>query len=118
MKLRTVPSATGRTQRRAPLRRRPPAALLAALLTGATLTGCGSSAAPADSVPALGASLDKVDSFIAAGHLVQARSELKTLTATTTQARSDGELSDQDATRILDAAQALLAELPAPSPAQ
>ena len=104
------------------------ATVLLAVVGGAVLAGCGHSTSPGQSVPALDTSLDRVDTAISTGHLGQARSAVNGLIETTRQARRSGDISAGDASRILPAAQELVAQLPAqastpqpsptPSPAQ
>lgn len=88
------------------------AAVLLAVLGGALLAGCGQTASPGQTVPALDKGLDRVDASISAGHLGQARAAVNGLIETTRQARRAGDLSAGDANRILAAAQELIAQLP------
>jgi serine/threonine protein kinase len=97
--------------------------LLLALLAGAVAGGgCGQDTPPpGEAVPALADRLQRVDAAIEAGNYGQARAAVEALVAETAHAEVAGNLSSQEADRILTAARALLAQLPADpseSPAQ
>jgi len=80
----------------------------AALLVAGSLAGCGSSSPDPD----LAAGLSQVDDAVSSGDLQAARSAVQSLVATANQERHDGDISADDASRIVDAANALLAQLP------
>ena len=83
----------------------------AAFLALLTLTGCGDETPPSESAPAVGDSLDRVDAAIEAGELDKARRAVKDLIAKTAEARVDGDITDEQADAIFDAAREVLAEL-------
>lgn len=88
---------------------------LTALLTaGAFLatSGCGSGTSPADDVPALARSLDRVDEAIVTEDYDAARNAVAELTAVATKAEESGDLDAAQADRIVAAAESLLAALP------
>ena len=90
---------------------------LAAALAAIVLllaSGCGSETSPADDVPALASSLDRVDEAIAAGEYDAARDAVARLTDVATRAEAAGDLDAAQADRIVAAAEALLAALPDP----
>lgn len=101
---------------------RTPALLLALLAGGLAAGGCGQDTPPpGEAVPALADRLERVDAAIEAGSSGRARAAVEELVAETRQAEAAGDLSSQEADRILTAARALLAQLPADpseSPAQ
>ncbi len=74
--------------------------------------GCGSETSPADDVPALTASLDRVDDAIAAEEYDAARDAVAALTEIATRAEEAGTLDADQADRIVSAAEELLAALP------
>lgn len=87
----------------------------AALLTAGALlitSGCGSGTSPADDVPALATSLDRVDEAIAAEDYDAARDAVAELTEVATRAEEDGDLDADQADRIVSAAESLVAALP------
>jgi hypothetical protein len=84
-------------------------AVSAALLA---FTACGEDVPPGERVPDLARQLDRVDAAIESGRYEEARSAVEDLVNTTAQAEVGGEVSDDEADRILDAAAALLEELP------
>jgi hypothetical protein len=92
------------------------------LATLGALTGCGQDPPPGESVPALARHLDQVDAAIETGDYQRARLALDELVAETAQAEVGGDISDEQADRIVAAVRALLARLPetqddeAPSP--
>jgi len=78
------------------------------------LTACGGDeAAPSDEVPALGKQLERVDDAVEAGDYAKARAAVKDLVAQAAQAQVDGQLSDEQAQRIVTAARSVLENLPA-----
>jgi outer membrane biosynthesis protein TonB len=96
---------------------RKPAGRLAALTLAAVLTaGCGSDSTPADAAPELAEQLARVDRAVATGEERQIRERVDGLVAATESARESGRLDDEQADRILAAADALLAQLPAEEP--
>jgi hypothetical protein len=90
--------------------------LAAALAAGVVLlaSGCGSETSPADDVPALATSLDRVDEAIATGEYDAARDAVAKLTDVATRAEAAGDLDAARADRIVAAAEALLAAFPEP----
>ena len=97
---------------------RKPAGRLAALTLAAVLTaGCGSDSTPADAAPELAEQLARVDRAVATGEEQQIRERVEALVAATEAARESGRLDDEQADRILAAADALLRRLPAEEPA-
>jgi hypothetical protein len=93
---------------------RNPAGRLAALALAAVLTaGCGSDSTPADAAPELAEQLARVDRAVATGEERQIRERVEALVAATEAARDSGRLDDEQADRILAAAEALLRRLPA-----
>lgn len=89
------------------------------LLVSSMLGGCGGDAPAGEQVPALGQRLARVDAAVEAGDYAQARTAVEALVNDTAQAKVAGDLSDEQAERVLDAAADVLARLPAstPSPA-
>jgi hypothetical protein len=86
-------------------------------VTAMVAAGCGSDTTPADSVPELADRLERVDSAVATGDEARIRQRVEALVAATESARDEGSLDDEDAERILAAADAMLARLPAEEPA-
>lgn len=87
-------------------------ALALVLIPG--LTSCGADeAAPSDRVPALGTQLEKIDEAVGAGDYDKARAAVKDLVTQVAQAQVDGQLSDEQAQRIVAAARSVLEGLPA-----
>lgn len=84
------------------------AVLVAALLAG----GCADDEPPGQKVPELAAQLDKIDEAVADGDLDQARQATRRLVARTAVALADQDIDEEEADRILEAAEALLAQLP------
>jgi hypothetical protein len=77
------------------------------------LVSCGGDeAAPSEQVPALGKHLEEVDAAVEAGDHAKARAAVKELVAETARAQVDGELSDEQAQRIVTAARSVLENLP------
>jgi hypothetical protein len=94
-----------------------PLRLLAALaLTAVLVTGCGNDGTPADAAPELAAQLARVDRAVANGDEAQIRVRVESLVTATEAARDSGELDDEQADRILAAANSLLHRLPAEEP--
>lgn len=87
--------------------------------TAATLmlllaTGCSDEEPPSRSVPALEEQLDKVDEAIEKGDLEEARKAVDELATETTRARIEGDITEDQADRILEAVEDVVAELPEP----
>ena len=79
------------------------------------LGACGNDPTPpAESVPALGARLDRVDAAIADRDYSAARSDLRALVSITAQAQVSETITDDQASQIIDAARTLLRRLPGP----
>ncbi|WP_322937947.1 FIMAH domain-containing protein [Nocardioides bizhenqiangii] len=97
------------------LRGRWRAAVVAAVVLLAP-TGCADDPPPSESVPALEQHLDEVDAAIEAGEPDEARRAVEDLIAEAAQARVEGDLSDEEADRIFDAAQQVLDQLPKAGP--
>ena len=100
--------------------RRPTAGRLATLalttiMSAGLAAGCGNEA-PADSAPELSTQLARVDRAVKAGDETMIRQRVDALVDATQAARDAGQLDDQQADRILAAANALLARLPAETP--
>ena len=76
------------------------------------LAGCGHDTAPGDAAPALARQLDDVDAAVGAHDYAAARSALKGLVRETTRARDDGTIDGDQADAILQAASAVLEQLP------
>jgi outer membrane biosynthesis protein TonB len=92
------------------------AALALTVALSATLaTGCGNDA-PADAAPELSAQLARVDRAVATGDEARIRDRVEALVSATEAARDAGDLDDEQADRILAAADALLERLPAEEP--
>lgn len=90
-------------------------AVLVALL--ALVTGCSGDPPPGEQVPELAEQLAVVDAEIEDGDLAGARAAVEELVSRTALALTAEEISKDDADQILEAAQALLAELPEGQPA-
>ena len=84
---------------------------LAAML--ALAAGCGDETSPGEAVPALSQRLERVDQAIETGDFANAREQLDRLVAETARADVAGEISNEQADRILEAVEAVLAGLPA-----
>lgn len=95
---------------------RPARRLVALALTAVLAAGCGGEATPADAAPELAEQLTRVDRAVAAGDGAQIREQVEALVAATEAARDSGRLDDEQADRILAAADALLQRLPAEEP--
>jgi hypothetical protein len=76
------------------------------------LTGCGGGTAPADEVPLLADRLAGVDRAVSSGDEAQIREQVEALVNATERARGAGQLDDEQAERVLAAADSLLAQLP------
>ena len=90
--------------------------LVALALSAVLLAGCGSDSSPADAAPELADQLARVDRAVAAGDEARIRERVESLVAATEAARDSGRLDDEQADRILTAADALIARLPAEEP--
>lgn len=96
------------------MRRARVVAALLALVLVPSLVSCGESETPpSEQVPALGKQLDRVDAAVEDGDYEQARAAVKQLVATAARAQVEGELSDEQAQRIVTAARSVLENLPA-----
>lgn len=87
----------------------------AAALVLALVGGCGDERAPGEAVPALADRLERVDLSIETGDYADARAQLDRLVAETARADVAGEISNEQADRILEAVEAVLAGLPPPA---
>jgi hypothetical protein len=85
-------------------------AAAAALLLGGT--ACGSEESPAQAAPGLSTRLERVDAAIADEAYARAREAVEALVAEAAQARVMGDITADQADRILQAASDLLARLP------
>ncbi len=95
-----------------------PARRLAALaLTAVLAAGCGGDSTPADAAPELAEQLTRVDRAVTTGDEARIRERVESLVAATEAARDAGRIDDEQADRILTAAEALLGRLPAEEPA-
>ncbi len=94
------------------LGRRAAATVLALLITPVLVACGGAESAPSEQVPALGKQLERVDEAVEAGDYSRARAAVKDLVARVAQAQVDGELSDEQAQRIVTAARSVLESLP------
>lgn len=94
------------------------AALAGGVVVGLLATGCGTDhqAADASQVSAVSTQLGRVDDALAAHRYVAARRALQSLVAETRALQKSGDLSDQEAARILTAARRLLGMLPEATP--
>ena len=90
-------------------------ALAAAVVVAA---GCGNTVAtpPGEAVPALSAQLTKVDDALSAQRYTEARKALDGLIRRTITARDTGQITSDQANRILAAAALLAADLPVSRP--
>lgn len=102
----------------APVTTRRTASLLAALLLGLVLGACSDEAPPGERAPALAERLDKVDEAVAEEDYEKARREVEDLVGETAKAQVNGDITDEQAKRILEAARDVLEELPAPDQAE
>lgn len=92
--------------------RRLAGAALALALVPALVSCGGDEAVPSEQVPALGKHLEEVDAAIESGDHAAARTAVKELVAEAARAQVDGELSDEQAQRIVTAARSVLENLP------
>lgn len=90
--------------------------LVALALSAVLLAGCAGESSPADAAPELADQLARVDRAVAAGDEARIRDRVESLVAATEAARDSGRLDDEQADRILTAADALIARLPAQEP--
>jgi hypothetical protein len=74
--------------------------------------GCGTDEAPADAAPELAERLERVDRAVTSGDEAQIRERVESLVDATESAQTAGQLDEDQADRILAAADALLAQLP------
>jgi hypothetical protein len=79
------------------------------------VAGCGET--PTEAAPELARQLAQVDRAVTTGDEAQIRDRVESLVSATEAARDSGEIDDEQADRILAAADALLARLPAEKPA-
>lgn len=93
-------------------RRRVAAAALVLALAPVLVSCGGDEAVPSEQVPALGKHLEEVDAAVDAGDYAEARAAVKELVAAAARAQVDGELSDEQAQRIVTAARSVLENLP------
>ena len=77
--------------------------------------GCGET--PTEAAPELARQLAQVDRAVTNGDEARIRDRVESLVSATEAARDSGEIDDEQADRILAAADALLARLPAEEPA-
>jgi hypothetical protein len=77
--------------------------------------GCGET--PTEAAPELARQLAQVDRAVTTGDEARIRDRVESLVSATEAARDSGEIDDEQADRILAAADALLARLPAEKPA-
>jgi outer membrane biosynthesis protein TonB len=90
-------------------------------LTAVLAAGCGQDT-PSEAAPELARQLAQVDRAVTTGDVARIRERVESLVSATEAARDAGRLDDEQADRILSAADALLAQLPeevpeeAPSP--
>lgn len=87
-------------------------AVLGLIVPAALATGCADDPPPGERAPQLAEQLAVVDAEIEDGDLRGARTAVEELVSRTALALTADEISEDDADRILDAARALLAELP------
>lgn len=92
--------------------RRLAAVVVTVLVAALGITACSEEEPPGRTVPELATQLDKVDAAVAEGDLAQARQATKRIVARTAVALAEGDITDEEAERIIEAAEALLAELP------
>lgn len=86
--------------------------LVAVLVLLVGLTACGGTTPASESVPALADQLAEVDAAIAEEDYSAAREAVGALVATTAKARVAGDLTSEQADRVLAAATRVLEELP------
>lgn len=90
--------------------------LVALALSAVLLAGCGGESTPADAAPELADQLARVDRAVAEGDEARIRDRVESLVTATEAARDSGRLDDEQADRVLAAADALLRRLPAEEP--
>jgi hypothetical protein len=100
------------TDRVGTTRRRVAAAALVLALASALLSCGNDETVPSQQVPALGKHLEEVDAAVGAGDHAEARAAVRELVAEVARAQVDGELSDEQAQRIVTAARSVLENLP------
>jgi len=86
----------------------------AAVVLAVGMAGCSEDSAPGESAPALATSLDEVDAAVESGDFSDARKAVDGLIAETGQALVAGEITDEEADAIFEAAREVLAHLPGP----
>jgi hypothetical protein len=91
--------------------------LVTLALTAVLAAGCGGDSTPADAAPELAEQLARVDRAVTTGDEARIRERVESLVAATEAARDAGRIDDEQADRILTAADALLGRLPAEEPA-
>jgi hypothetical protein len=87
---------------------------VALILAATLLAGCGGETPPAEAAPELADQLALVDRAVGSGDEMAIRRRVDSLVAATESARDAGRIDEAQADRILAAADALLARLPAP----
>lgn len=92
--------------------RRTAASALVLALAPVMVSCGGDETAPSEQVPALAKHLEQVDAAIESGDHAAARAAVKELVAEAARAQVDGELSDEQAQRIVSAARSVLENLP------
>jgi hypothetical protein len=85
-------------------------------VTAVVAAGCGETT-PTEAAPELARQLARVDRAVTTGDEARIRDRVESLVSATEAARDAGRLDDEQADRILAAADALLARVPAPEPA-
>jgi hypothetical protein len=89
--------------------------VIALALTAVLVAGCGQET-PAEADPELAQQLALVDRAVVTGDEARIRDRVESLVSTTKAARDAGRLDEEQADRILAAADALLARLPDEAP--
>jgi hypothetical protein len=84
-----------------------------AFLVMAGSAACGEQTPPGEAVPAIATALGRVDAAIQSGDRNRARTAVEDLVAETAEAEVAGELSAEQADRVVAAARKVLARLPA-----
>jgi hypothetical protein len=90
--------------------------VIALALSAVLATGCGSES-PAEADPELAQELTRVDRAVVTGDDALIRDRVESLVSATEAARDAGRLDEEQADRIIAAADGLLARVPAPEPA-
>ena len=85
------------------------------VITALLASGCGGTT-PSEAAPELAQQLARVDRAVVSGDDARIRDRVESLKSATEAARDAGRLDEQQADRILAAADALLARLPEPAP--